>query len=166
MTHRVGPENSQWVFMIFLGQARPSFRESCWFVSGVEYQVNHQEPLIPGSSRYVNFLPFGRFFWVKRHKCYTQKEDPGIFSIVFLEIQKFLPKISFKDMSMSVISGSPSTYGKPQPPQLDPARLLDPPRDRSGPATARDQLEGTSADLLKGKKGQGWGYLGGSNLLG
>ena len=27
-------------------------------------------PYIPGSSRYVKFLPFGRFFLVKRHKFY------------------------------------------------------------------------------------------------
>ena len=33
---------------------------------------------IPGSSRYVKFLPFGRFFGEFRHKLYTQKEDPGI----------------------------------------------------------------------------------------
>ena len=26
---------------------------------------------------YVKFLPFGEFFWAKRHKFYTQKEDPG-----------------------------------------------------------------------------------------
>ena len=26
---------------------------------------------IPGSSRYVKFQPFGRFFWVKTHKFYT-----------------------------------------------------------------------------------------------
>ena len=33
---------------------------------------------IPGSSRYVNVLPFCRFLQGKRHKFYTQKEDPGI----------------------------------------------------------------------------------------
>ena len=34
---------------------------------------------IPGSSRYVTFLPFGVGFWGEFwHKFYTQKEDPGI----------------------------------------------------------------------------------------
>ena len=34
--------------------------------------------VIPGSSRYVKCLPFGRCLLVKRHEIYTQKEDPGM----------------------------------------------------------------------------------------
>ena len=35
---------------------------------------------IPRSSRYLNFLPVGRFLLVKSHNFSTQKEDPGIWN--------------------------------------------------------------------------------------
>ena len=39
-----------------------------------EFKIN-----IPGSSRYVKFLPFGRFLLVKRHKFYTLGRSRYIF---------------------------------------------------------------------------------------
>ena len=42
-----------------------------WLVRMIHFVFEVVPFIIPGSSRYVKFLPFGRFFRVKRHKFYT-----------------------------------------------------------------------------------------------
>ena len=44
---------------------------------------------IPGSSRYVTFLPFGRFFLVIFGTNFTHLEDPGIYIYISLHYFKF-----------------------------------------------------------------------------
>ena len=50
------------------------FKASIFFPAG----THREGAYIPGSSRYVKCLPFGRFFGEFRHKFYTQKEDPSV----------------------------------------------------------------------------------------
>ena len=51
-------------------ECRDGQRDSCFLCICIFIFI-HVYIYIPGSSRYVKFLPFGSFFFVKRHKFYT-----------------------------------------------------------------------------------------------
>ncbi len=73
---------------------------------------------IPGSSRYVNLLPFGRFLGGKGlngHTFYTQKEDPGMWDpSVFQSLAGKIPPKPFSTIHQDLFSGFSSQLCLPE----------------------------------------------------